>query len=267
MCGRMTLTRSIEEVARFFALAADEAVRAGSGGATGPRFNIAPSQPVLTLVPSDGGGRRLVWKRWGLVPAWAKDPSIGAKLFNARGETVDAKPSFRSAFARRRCLVVADGFYEWSPRDRGHRPFWIHPTATPLLAFAGLHEVWHGPADPPIETCSVITTEANADLAGIHARMPVVLAPAAWRTWLDAGTALGTAKALLVPAPAGTLALRPVSSRVNDPRRDDPGCLEPIDPSASGSASGATPRPARRPREREADREPEQLRLDVGDEQ
>lgn len=234
MCGRMTLTRSPEEIAAFFEIAgeaasfepsAPNASDAPDGRPLRPRFNIAPSQPVLTVVPGARRGRALVWKTWGLVPAWARDPAIGGKLFNARGETVDEKPSFRSAFRRRRCLVVADGFYEWTPRNRGHRAHWIHPRDGALLAFAGLYEHWSAEEGPQIESCTVITTEASADVAPVHGRMPVVLAPSAWAAWLDVASDPTALKALLVPAPAGSLAARPVSRHVNDPRHDDPGCL------------------------------------------
>ena len=154
---------------------------------------------MLTVVPGDAAARAFAWKIWGLVPAWAKDPSMGGKLFNARAETVAEKPSFRSAFKRRRCLVVADGFYEWTPRNRGHRAHWLHPRQAPLLAFAGLHEHWSVERGPALDSCTVITTEANGDLAGIHARMPVVLAAASWPAWLDPDSEPEALKALLVP--------------------------------------------------------------------
>jgi len=239
----MTLTRSPAEIAAFFEIpspAGAEALAGPDGEALRARFNIAPSQPVLTVVAAAGAGRALAWKTWGLVPAWARDPSIGARLFNARAETVDTKPSFRSAFKRRRCLVVADGFYEWSARSRGHRPYWFHPTLhpreAPLLAFAGLFEHWAMETGPAIESCTVVTTDANADLAGVHARMPVVLARPAWRAWLDPDADPDALKGLLAPAPDGTLAARPVSRHVNDPRHDDSRCLEPE------AASEPTPR-------------------------
>ncbi|MBK7947654.1 MAG: SOS response-associated peptidase [Deltaproteobacteria bacterium] len=226
MCGRMTLTRSAQEIAEFFAVEDVAAFTGPDGRPLRPRFNLAPSQPVLTVVAERGQARALAWKRWGLVPGWARDPAIGNKLFNARGETVDEKPSFRSAFKRRRCLVVADGFYEWTARNRGHRAHWIHPRADALLAFAGLYEHWSAEGEEPIDSATVITTEANPDVAPVHGRMPVVLARAAWATWLDGASDPAALKGLLVPAPAGILAARPVSRHVNDPRHDDPACLE-----------------------------------------
>jgi len=151
---------------------------------------------------------------------------MGGKLFNARSETVADKPSFRSAFKRRRCLVVADGFYEWTPRNRGHRAHWLHPRAGALLAFAGLYEQWAVERGPVIDSCTVLTTEANGDLAGIHARMPVILAAGSWSAWLAPESEADALKSLLLPAPDGTLEARSVSSHVNDPRHDDPACLE-----------------------------------------
>jgi putative SOS response-associated peptidase YedK len=233
MCGRMTLTRSPGEIAAFFDFldggASAEAALAGPDGRPWrPRYNIAPSQPVLTVLRGEAAPRAFAWKIWGLVPAWAKDPSMGGKLFNARSETVAEKPSFRSAFKRRRCLVVADGFYEWTPRNRGHRAHWLHPRAGALLAFAGLHEQWADERGPGIESCTVLTTDANRDLAGIHARMPVILPPGSWSAWLDPTSERDALQALLLPAPDGTLETRVVSSHVNDPRHDDPGCLEAL---------------------------------------
>ena len=284
MCGRMTLTRSGEEIAEYFAQAlarrqrgAGEAPRVACGGAPreldgGPlrsRFNLAPSQQVLTLVPapigsgiasdspsgnpsgsssdspaglasdtsSDPGSdtpsvdaAAFAWKRWGLVPSWARDPSIGARMFNARAETADTKPSFRAAWKRRRCVVAADGFYEWTPRNRGHRPFLFRPARAPLLAFAGLFEAWRGEGGETIESCTVVTTEANADLEGVHHRMPVILAPEQLAQWLDPLASPEAVRALAISAPPGTLERTPVGRYVNDPRHDDARCLAPEEP-------------------------------------
>ncbi|MEZ4330610.1 MAG: SOS response-associated peptidase [Myxococcota bacterium] len=227
MCGRMTLTRSAEEIARCFALEAAAIAAGPDGRGLAPRYNLAPSARVLTVVRDASGARRAVWKLWGLVPAWSKDPAVGAKRFNARAETVATKPSFRGAFRRHRCLVVADGFYEWTPRARGHRAYWLHPPDGGLLAFAGLHERWQGEGRDPLETCTVITTEAGPDLAELHHRMPVLLSREAGEAWLDPAQTPDGLQALLAPSPAGTLTARPVSPWVNDPRHDDPGCLDP----------------------------------------
>lgn len=239
MCGRMTLTRSAEEVARFFELALERAaLTSPDGRPLRPRYNIAPSQPVLTIVRAPDGQREPAWKIWGLVPSWSRDPGIGARLFNARAETVDSKPSFRAAFRKRRCLVVADGFYEWSARNRGHQPHWFHAPDDGLLAFAGLHESWSFEQGPAVESCTVITTEANADLASVHARMPVLLGRPSWEAWLDPASEAARLKELLVPACEGTLAARIVSRHVNDPRHDDAECL------ALAPANASRPAPA-----------------------
>lgn len=240
----MTLTRSGSEIAGYFAeamaLAADGVAVEGAaievceedGGPLRKRFNLAPSRPVLTLAmaPTDSGGMPVFsWKRWGLVPSWAKDPSVGARMFNARSETVETKPSFRAAFKRRRCLVVADGFYEWTPKNRDHQPFHFRSSRGTLLAFAGLFEIWQGESregGEVIESCTVLTSEANGDLAGIHHRMPVILDPDRFGSWLDPDSDPETLKALTLSAPSGRLERRAVTRYVNDPRRDDERCLE-----------------------------------------
>ena len=233
MCGRMTLTRSPQEIAAFLGLdPALAALTEPDGQPLRPRFNLAPSQPVLTLAPDEAGRRALAWRSWGLVPAWAKDPSVGGRLFNARAESVEAKPSFRSAFKRRRCLVVADGFYEWNARSRGHRPFWLHAADGGLLAFAGLYESWSNERGPVIDSCTIVTTEASSDLSAIHHRMPVVLARERWSAWFDPDARVDALKALLVAAPAGMLAAREVTRFVNAPQNDDPRCPEPAVPEA-----------------------------------
>lgn len=237
MCGRMILTRSGDEIADYFI---EALARSAAGGIGAPReidgtplrrrFNLAPSQDVLTLVPAAAGSGEVAtfaWKRWGLVPSWAKDPSIGARMFNARAETVDTKPSFRAAFKRRRCLVAADGFYEWTPRDRGHRPFLFRPTRGTLLAFAGLFEEWQGEGGECIESCTVLTADANADLEGVHHRMPVILAPDQLAEWLDPSASPELLKALAISAPRGSLARTPVSRFVNDPRHQGERCVAP----------------------------------------
>ena len=240
MCGRMTLTRSGSEIAAYFeeAMAMGEGtelpvfeLREPNGEPLRKRFNVAPSGDVLTLVPGlvgSGETAAFSWKRWGLVPKWAKDPSIGSKMFNARAETVDTKPSFRAAWKRRRCLVAADGFYEWTPRNRGHRPYYFQSTRGDLLAFAGLFEEWHRGGGEGIESCTVLTTDANADLAEVHHRMPVIVDAANYSRWLDLETEPESLKTIVVPAPAGTLERREVTRFVNDPRRDDERCIAAV---------------------------------------
>lgn len=239
MCGRMTLTRSGSELADYFELFESEASGPdGAGTELRPRYNVAPSQEVATLVADAEGRRRLDWKAWGLVPSWSKDPSVGGRLFNARSETADSKPSFRSAWKKRRCLVAADGFYEWTPRIRNHQPYLFRPREGLFLGLAGLYETWHGVGGEIIESCTVLTTEANADLEGVHHRMPVLLARADFGVWLDPATDPGSLKAMTVPAPAGTLVRAPVSDYVNDPRHDDPRCWQPKPPAGQGDLFG-----------------------------
>jgi putative SOS response-associated peptidase YedK len=235
MCGRMTLTRSGSEIAEYFAQAiADDGIGAVTefdGSPLRARYNIAPSQEIPTLVAGpDGdadGGLEIQWKKWGLVPSWTKDAATGGRLFNARSETADVKPSFRSAWKRRRCLVVADGFYEWTPRARGHQPYHFRRPQGSLLALAGLYETWQGEGGEIIESCTVLTTEANKDLEGVHHRMPVILDSADVRIWLDPRTDPGSLKALMRPAASGTLERNPVTRRTNSPQFDDPECLLP----------------------------------------
>ena len=242
MCGRMTLTRSGSEIADYFSEAMQSLVLQAEVGPTPseplteldgaplrPRFNLAPSQDSLTVVSAPNGTGSVgefAWKRWGLVPAWAKDVGVGARLFNARSETVDVKPSFRAAFKSRRCLIVVDGFYEWTPRNRDHQPFHFQAKNGQPMAFAGLHERWQGEGGELVESCTVLTCEANEDLQGVHHRMPVVLERAALATWVDPGTPINLVKALARPAPSGRLERKAVGRQVNDPRRDDVGCLE-----------------------------------------
>ncbi|MBX7201126.1 MAG: SOS response-associated peptidase, partial [Rhodospirillaceae bacterium] len=193
--------------------------------------NRAPTQraPVLRL---DGEGQReATLMRWGLIPSWAKDASIGSKCINARGDGVASKPAFRSAYKARRCLVPASGFYEWQPRPDNKppkQPYYITTAAGGPLTFAGLWETWRGDdkVPGPVETFTIVTTEANADMAPIHDRMPVILAQGDWTTWLDPSNP-GAAD-LIRPAPAGTIKATPISTRVNSVRNDGPELIEPM---------------------------------------
>jgi len=248
MCGRMTLTRGGDEIAAYFAEAMAMHARADAaeiaGRALRPRFNLTPSQDLLTLVPALEGTGDLAdfaWKRWGLLPSWAKDPSMGQRMFNARSETVREKPSFRAAFKRRRCLIPADGFYEWTPRNKDHRPFHFTPTRDALMAFAGLFESWKGEGGEVIESCTVLTTEANADLEGVHHRMPVILDPKDFATWLDPNVEPDVLVGLMRSAPAGTLSREAVTRYVNNPRNDDVRCLEPEPKAEQGALFALTP--------------------------
>ena len=222
MCGRFTLTTTPEEVARHFGL--DESP------VLSPRFNVAPSQPIATVAQaSEGGHRVLALRRWGLIPAWAKDARIGSRMINARVETIAEKPAFRGAFRKRRCLVPADGFYEWAARPGGAKqPLHIALPGRRCFAIAGLWESWRDPEGASIESCTLLTTSANAKLRDVHDRMPVILDPADYAAWLDPRPAdPATLMRLARGAPAEALELHPVGRRVNDPRVDDASCLEP----------------------------------------
>jgi len=223
MCGRFTLRAPASVVAEQFGVLDAEPLR--------PRYNIAPTQPVAVVrrgPKSTDAPRQLVMLRWGLVPSWAKDPKIGNRLINARAETVAEKPAFRSALRRRRCLVAADGFYEWRQAGKARQPYFIHLVDDRPFAFAGLWELWEGPDHTVLETCALITTEANALMASIHDRMPVILSPDDYALWLD--PAIQDPKELqplLRPYPSEAMAAHPVSTHVNNPRNDDPRCVAP----------------------------------------
>ncbi|HXR54363.1 MAG TPA: SOS response-associated peptidase [Acidimicrobiales bacterium] len=229
MCGRFSLYEPSERLARTFEV--DEV----ASGEPQARWNVAPSQQIFAVACSrDGATRRFGTLRWGLVPSWAKDPSIGNRLINARAETVASAPSFRSAFERRRCLVPANGFFEWrrdpGPRRARGRPFYARPADGSVLALGGIWEVWHGPGDEVLRTVAIVTTMANPELAAVHDRMPVIVERDDWARWL-APEALepAAAGALLRPAPGELLELVAVSDLVNDPKNDLPELIEPLD--------------------------------------
>lgn len=195
----------------------------------GPRYNIAPTQPVLAVRQTAvAGPRELTFLHWGLIPSWSKDAGMGARLINARSETVADKPSFRAAFRRRRCLIPADGFYEWQRTDQGKQPIYIHAGDGRPLALAGLWEHWQGADGSEIETCAILTTIPNALMQPIHNRMPVILEPADYDQWLNPGPQPEHDLHLLRPYPAEKLAAYPVSDWVNNPRHDDPQCVVPL---------------------------------------
>ena len=231
MCGRYKIEADPEAVAEQFG------VPAGTG--VEKRYNLAPTQqaPVVRTAgsgPDDPTVRReLALLRWGLVPAWAKDPSVGSRMINARAETVADKPAFRHALRRRRCLVPADGFYEWR-RDGGRRslPFLIRLRGGGLFAFAGLWERWQAPDQgPPLDTFTVLTTTPNALMATLHDRMPVILDPALYDVWLSPGKgpAPDTLARLLAPFPPDRMEAWPVSTRVNSPANEGPDCAAPFE--------------------------------------
>jgi putative SOS response-associated peptidase YedK len=222
VCGRLTLSTPAEVVAQHFGL--------DSAPALAPRYNIAPDQPVPVVRQRHSSRERVLEMRlWGLVPHWARQPRTGARLINARAEGVSERPAFRDAFRHRRCLIPADGFYEWQARGLPNRqPFHVRPANGGLFAIAGLYEGWGGEEDR-IDSCTLITTEANARMRSVHDRMPVILAPEVWSAWLDPDTRdPEPLRALLRPVPAEAIELHPVSAHVNDPRHDDPECLRAI---------------------------------------
>ena len=222
MCGRYSLTTPIEGIRALFGI--DSAINLA------PRYNIAPTQEVLAVRASpDGAGRELAGFRWGLIPSWAKDPAIGSRMINARAETVAEKPAFRAAFRRRRCLVAADGFYEWEKRpDGGKQPWRITLDGGAPFAFAGLWEGWLGADGSEIESCTIVTTDAAEAIADLHHRMPVMLDPADYDTWLAADDPKQAAP--LMRPYAGALEFYPVTMRVNNVRNDDPRVLERAEP-------------------------------------
>ena len=222
MCGRFSQTASPEVIAQQFELIDPPLFT--------PRYNIAPSQPIAAIrIDHDRATRKLVMLRWGLIPSWAKDPKIGNQCINAKAETVAEKPSFRAAFKKRRCLVVATGFYEWQVQGRTKQPMWIGLRSKRPFAFAGLWEHWTPAEGEPLETCTIITTEPNELMRPIHNRMPAILAPTAYDQWLDpAFQHIEPLKALLCPYLSEELTAYPVSTLVNNPRHDVPQCLEPV---------------------------------------
>ena len=193
-----------------------------------PRYNLAPTTPV-PVVTAAGAGRVVSLHLWGLVPSWSRDPALGGRLANARAETVADKPSFRAPFRRGRCIIPADGFYEWQVRPGAPKqPFCIRAASGAMLAFAGLRDVWEGP-DGALATCAIITTTANGAMAPIHDRMPVLLAPGDYAVWLDPATPAARLKELLRPCADALLRIYPVGPRVGNVRNEGPGLAEPLD--------------------------------------
>ena len=191
------------------------------------RFNVAPTDEVLTVTTDRHGGPRGELLRWGLVPTWAKSPSIGSKMINARVETAAEKPAYRRAFERYRCLVIADGFYEWRRTGGPKQPFRITRDDHEPFAFAGLWSSWHGGREQTLRSCTILTTAANAAVATLHDRMPVILTPGHEDEWLDLETPPGRLQEILAGLPARHTELIEVGGAVNDVRNDGPECLRP----------------------------------------
>jgi putative SOS response-associated peptidase YedK len=225
MCGRFTLRASPRAVAEQFSLLEPPPLV--------PRFNIAPSQPVaiVRLEPDSAQPRRqCVPVRWGLIPSWAKDPAIGNRMINARAETAADKPAFRAAMRRRRCLIPADGFYEWQHTGSRRQPFFIRLRDDRLFAFAGLWEAWEGPEHSAVESCTILTTAANDLVRPIHDRMPVILEGADYNRWLDPAIDHSeTLRPLLGPLRSNALETYPVGVHVNRPGNEGPQCSAPAE--------------------------------------
>jgi len=220
MCGRFVLTADATLIQQTFNLAT---LPAGMS----PRYNIAPTQPVAVI--SNDDPTELTFYRWGLVPSWAKDISIGNQLINARSETVDEKPSFRSAFKRRRCLIPANGFYEWTKDGKAKKPMFVHLKDQSLFAFAGLWEIWQSPDGGGLRTCTILTTEPNDLIAPLHNRMAVILDKADYDLWLSPDELGADAlKPLLRAYDADQMEVYEVSKAVNNAANDVPECIIPL---------------------------------------
>lgn len=224
MCGRYVLSANPATVQRTFDLEDIPDLA--------PRYNIAPTQPISII--TDAAPKRLTLVQWGLVPSWSKDPGIGSRMFNARCETLAEKPSFRNAFKRRRCLVPADGFYEWMKDGRKKRPFFIHMKSREVFAFAGLWDTWQGAEGSEIDSCTIITTEPNALIRPLHNRMAVILHDNDYEAWLDPETPQPVLMSMLQPYPAEAMAAYEVSPAVGNYRNEGPELIKPFTPPIQG---------------------------------
>jgi len=245
MCGRFVSSSSPDQIATYFDVDAVSEQLLDRG----PNFNTAPTTPVFVVL-DDGSSRRLDAFRWGLVPFWAKDPSIGNRMINARAETVAEKSAFKKSLAKRRCIIPADGFYEWTtdPTTKKKQPYFIHRPDGEPYAFAGLWEEWKGPKDraakdevarggdedlPPVEplrSTTIITTSANERMSELHDRMPVILPRSAWDQWLSADEQdIDLIGKLLVPAPSELITFHPVSTEVNNARNKGEHLTDPVE--------------------------------------
>jgi len=229
MCGRFTLSAPPDQLATLFELPEEPVIA--------PRYNVAPTQPVA-IVRAKPQSEQPVTREWaltywGLIPSWSKDPSIGAKMINARSETVAEKPSFRAAFKRRRCLVPATGFYEWQKNGKAKQPYYITTPDGDPFAIAGLWEYWEGPDGSALESCTLLTTTANAVMEPLHDRMPVIVRPEDYVQWLGSGRdetpqSLDQLQHLLRPYDDDGLVAYPVSTYVNNARNEGAQCIQPL---------------------------------------
>lgn len=221
MCGRFTLTVSPNTLSNLFNTEWSSPFK--------PRYNIAPTQqvPVVRSSPEDNS-LHIDLLKWGLIPSWAKDPSIGSHMINARSETLEEKPSFRTAFKHRRCIIPASGFYEWQMVDKRKQPYYISMNNNIPMLFAGLWDHWKAPDGTVIESCSIISTSSNEIISSLHDRMPVILPEHDINAWLHSSTTADELKSLLKPCPSDLMQLYPVSNVVNSPKNDSPECIQPI---------------------------------------
>ncbi|MEW6125943.1 MAG: SOS response-associated peptidase [Acidobacteriota bacterium] len=220
MCGRFVRSRTIDEIAEAFFIDIVEADLQ-------PSFNIAPTQNLLAI--SGNSVKRLTAMRWGLIPSWAKDDSLAAKMINARAETIIEKPSFKTPFKNSRCLIVADGFYEWKKTGKEKIPFYIHLKSDEPFAFAGLFDHWETPEGQVLTTCTIITTEANDLMRDLHERMPVILPREQHELWLDASVKnQNVLLEMLQPFSADLMEAYEVSRLVNSPRNNSPACIKRV---------------------------------------
>jgi len=224
MCGRFTLRAKLNLLLQQFAVETSEI------DDWPPRYNIAPTQDVLAVRSAENGKRELIPLRWGLIPPWSKEIKIGSRMINARAETIAEKPSFRSPFKRRRCLIIADGFYEWKKTAKAKQPYHISLTGGKPFALAGLWETWKAEGQPTIESCTIITTEPNELMADLHNRMPVILSCNDYEPWLNTPSDDAQQLLPLLDAyPSSEMTCVAVDNRVNNPTRDDEQCLTPLD--------------------------------------
>jgi putative SOS response-associated peptidase YedK len=223
MCGRFTLNTSAQILAEFFQLAEIPDIK--------PRYNIAPTQAIATVtIAPEKMQRHFQFMRWGLIPSWAKDVKIGNQMINARSETVAEKPAFRSAIKHRRCLIVADGFYEWQPQGKTKQPYYFQMADSQPFAFAGLWENWESTEGENIASCTIITTAANETVKPVHDRMPVILPEGDWEHWLDpAITNSQQVLPLLKPYDPTAMKGNAVSAIVNNPKIESPECIQAIE--------------------------------------
>jgi putative SOS response-associated peptidase YedK len=221
MCGRFALYRNLEEIQEEFNI---QQVR----WQPAPSYNVAPTQGVAVVVQRDDGNS-LEQMRWGLIPAWAKDPAIGSRMINARSETLSQKPSFKRPLKSQRCLVIADGFFEWAKTEQGKVPMFIRPKSPRPFGFAGLYDVWVSPQGESIASCTIVTTRANDFMQPIHDRMPLILPKSQEAVWLEPSTPhIEEWLSALAPYPGNDMEAYEVSRRVNSPQNNSPECIQPV---------------------------------------